>query len=73
MLGMDLEELANRLGFAGDSPLPAATTLPATANNVPLGTMQPQAMGGGRVRILLHIDVPAEVAGRLLTLIGEAA
>lgn len=73
MLGMDLEELAARLGFkGGDTSLQVRIPTPA-ATNIPVGTMLPVPTGHGRVRVLLHLDLSAEVAGRMLTLIGEAA
>lgn len=74
MLGMDLEELAKRLGFLGAGTAPAAQlALQARAESVPLGTVLPMPVGQGRMRVLLHLDLPAEVAGRLVQLLGEAA
>lgn len=72
MLGIDLEELAAKLGYRGDVSFPMPMNVPAAPPNLPLGTMLPVPTGHGRVRVLLHLDLSAEVAGRLLTLIGEA-
>lgn len=73
MLGLDLEELASRLGFRGDNIGPGPGHVPPPSTAVPLGTVLPMPTGHGRVRVLLHLDLTAEVAGRLVTLIGEAA
>jgi hypothetical protein len=73
MLGMDLEELAKRLGFLGpQSATPAEILPPSRADGIPLGTVLPVPIGSGRMRVLIHLDVPAEVAGDLVKLLGQA-
>lgn len=72
MLGIDLDELADKLGFGGDTSFPQPMIVPPAPPMIPVGTMLPVPTGGGRVRVLLHLDLSAEVAGRLLQLIGEA-
>lgn len=68
MLGMGLDELAKRLGFRGGQIAPP----PIVSNAAPpLNTSQLAVLDGGRLRLLLHMDIPAALAGELVTLLGR--
>jgi hypothetical protein len=69
MLGITADELIERLGLAGNIP---PSPMPPTAASTPgLGTVQIQP-AGGRARVLIHVDVPAALAGELVTLLSKA-
>jgi hypothetical protein len=70
MLGLSLDDLCDRLGY-GDGEPPPPTTLPTLANQVPVGSLQ-VTPGQGRVRVQLHLNLPPDVAGKLVALLGEA-
>lgn len=65
MLGMELDDLADRLGF-GDTPIPEPVPMPLSPT--PLGT-QAFSMLGDRCTILMHIDVPAKVGRQIIRLL----
>lgn len=68
MLNMTLDELAKRLGFRGGQVAPP----PIVPNAAPpLNTSQLAVLDGGRLRLLLHVDIPAALAGELVTLLGR--
>jgi transcriptional regulator with XRE-family HTH domain len=69
MLGMPIDELAARMGWAGDTvnlPPPQTTAAP------PLGTFQ-VTPHDGRVRALVHFDLSPEAAGGLVQLLASAS
>jgi hypothetical protein len=69
MLGMPIDELAARMGWAGETvnlPPPQTTAAP------PLGTFQ-VTPHGGRVRALVHFDLSPEAAGGLVQLLAGAS
>jgi transcriptional regulator with XRE-family HTH domain len=71
MLRMSLDELAARMGLRGKVPLPPPT--PVEGLGAPrIGTVSTQLAGPGRLRVLLHLDLPAEVAAEMVALLGRA-
>jgi transcriptional regulator with XRE-family HTH domain len=70
MMGITADELIERLGLAGN--LPASPMRPVEPGTAPtLGTFQMQPHSG-RIRILLHLDVPAQVGAQLVTVLAGA-
>jgi hypothetical protein len=70
MLGMNCEDLAARLGLRGNVVLPPPSLPPSSAPAVGTIAMQPIRSG---MRVLLHLDLPAELAAKVTQLLGEAA
>ena len=68
MLGISTDELAKGIGLRGPLTIPAGQQV--APSQPPLGTisMQPQE---GRMRIVLHIDVPVAVAAQIVSLLGD--
>jgi hypothetical protein len=66
MLGMTLDELADRLGF-GETPLPEPIPMPA--GSPPLGSWTVGGAGAGRMTIMLHLDLPEKVGKQIVRLI----
>lgn len=70
MLDITLDELALRLGYRRSRVPPP----PIVASSAPpIGTTSLAVGEGGRLRVLLHVDLPATLAGELVTLLGRAA
>ena len=69
MLDMDLEELAKRLGVAGASPILPPPSVPARSAP-PLGTFEIKP-AEGRIRALIHLDLPPDVAGELMQFMAK--
>ena len=68
MLGMDLEELAARLGFAGGTViLPPVQT--AGAPPIPTYSIMPHE---GKIRVLVHLELPPDQAGDLLKVLASS-
>lgn len=70
MLDVSMDELALRLGLRrGKVPPP-----PIVASSAPpIGTTNLAMAEGGRLRVLLHLDLPATLAGELVALLGRAS
>lgn len=70
MLDMGLDEFAQRVGYRrGKTPPP-----PIVASSAPpIGTTSLAVAEGGRLRVLLHLDLPAPLAGELVALLGRAS
>lgn len=68
LLNISTDELAKGIGLRGPVVVPPSQQV--TPNTPTLGTisMQPQE---GRMRIVLHIDVPVAVAAQIVGLLGE--
>lgn len=71
LLGMDLEELAQRMGAAGPHVVLPPPSVPAAgAPSIPTISIEPVE---GRIRVLLHLDIPPSVAGELMTFVGKTS
>ena len=66
MLGMNLDDLADRLGF-GDVPVPEPIPMPI--GSPPLGSWTVGGAGAGRMTIMLHLDLPEKVGKQIVRLI----
>jgi transcriptional regulator with XRE-family HTH domain len=70
MMRISLDDLAGHFGLKGKVPLPAPTSAAPEAPR--LGTVSTTPVGGGRLRVVLHLDLPAAVAAELIGLLGKA-
>jgi hypothetical protein len=70
MLGLDLEQLAQRMGHAGGAVI--VPPAPPSFEAPPLPTCQIQPHEG-RVRVLIHMDLSPEAAGDLLKVMTTAS
>lgn len=69
MLGISLEELARGLGLAGKAtPPPVAVA----AGAPPLGTIRLEVPAQGVIRLLIHRDLPSQVATHVIDILGKA-
>ena len=70
MLDITLDDLAVRLGIRRSKVAPP----PIVASSAPpIGTTNLAVAEGGRLRVLLHLDLPATLAGELVSLLGRAS
>ena len=73
MLGMSLDDLARRLGALGKQAQNVATTaVTARSKEIPLTSQMTMDLSSGKARVLLHLDLPLDVATQVMTIIGKA-
>jgi transcriptional regulator with XRE-family HTH domain len=71
MLGMTLDEVAKSLGFRGAAePPPPSLTKGTEGPRLGTVAMTPH---DGRLRLLLHLDLPASVAAEMVSLLEKAS
>jgi hypothetical protein len=68
MLGMTLDELFARLGFAGGT----VNLPPPQSTSIPVGTVDVKPHDG-RIRALLHLDLSPALAGELMGFLAHAS
>lgn len=69
MLGMDLEELVARMGFAGETVNLPPVSVTTGAPPLPTYSITPH---DGRLRVLIHLDLAPEAAGDLMKVLATA-
>lgn len=69
MLGISVDELARGLGITGKVQPPSIEDLAASP---PLGTIKIDIPAAGVIRLMLHKDLPAEVATHIIVELGKA-
>lgn len=71
MLQIPLDELGARLGLKGDAP-PLPTIVPNGRDLPPVGSFVVQPRANGRRSVVIHLEVPAEVASQLERVLDQA-
>lgn len=68
MLGISLDELAKGLGLEGKAVEPAIAS--AEGVSISPGTLNMEIVGGGKIRVTMSQDLPADVAAQVMTLLA---